>query len=309
MNAPVPRTIAEYLTQLRAALRGADPAMIQDALYDAEEHLRAELAEREDHDEAAMLAEVVGSYGAPEEVAEIYRDQEVTVQRALRTPKAPPRRGAIGRFFGVAADPHTYGALFYMLLAMATGIFYFTWVTAGVGMSIGFSILIIGIPFVVLFLGTVRVLSLVEGRIVETMLGVRMPRRPVSGNRDLPWLKRIGAMFTDARTWSTLLYMLLMLPLGIAYFVIVTVGITLSLSLAFAPWAALFLPHHDIGSIYVAGQAWPSESWQVWMTPLISLFGALLFFVVLHIARGIGHVHGQIAKNLLVRVREDAASG
>ena len=43
MNAP--RTINEYLEQLRAALRGADPALIQDALYDAEEHLRAELAD------------------------------------------------------------------------------------------------------------------------------------------------------------------------------------------------------------------------------------------------------------------------
>src|ERR1051325_2860228 len=40
-----PRTIAQYLEQLRAALAGADPALIQDALYDAEEHLRAELQE------------------------------------------------------------------------------------------------------------------------------------------------------------------------------------------------------------------------------------------------------------------------
>ena len=46
-----PRTIAEYLEQLRAALRGADPALIQDALYDAEEHLRAELYERPGRDE------------------------------------------------------------------------------------------------------------------------------------------------------------------------------------------------------------------------------------------------------------------
>ncbi|MBK7012329.1 MAG: hypothetical protein IPH43_06355 [Xanthomonadales bacterium] len=40
MNHPIPGTIREYLDQLRVELRGADPAMIQDALYDAEEHLR-----------------------------------------------------------------------------------------------------------------------------------------------------------------------------------------------------------------------------------------------------------------------------
>src|SRR3546814_8057864 len=82
--------------------------MIQDALYDAEEHLRAELAEQPDRDEAAMLEHVVGSYGAPDEVAEIYRDQEIRIQRALRPPPPPKRRSLAGRFFGVAADPHTY---------------------------------------------------------------------------------------------------------------------------------------------------------------------------------------------------------
>jgi len=176
-----PRTIVEYLNQLRAALRGADPALIQDALYDAEEHLRAELADQPGRDEAAMLEQVVGSYGAPDEVAEIYRDQEIKIQRAIRPPPAPQRRSLAGRFFGVAADARTYGALFYMLLSLATGIFYFTWAVTGVSMSAGLSVLIIGIPFVVLFFGSVRGLSLLEGRIVETMLGVRMPRRPAAG--------------------------------------------------------------------------------------------------------------------------------
>ena len=40
----LPTTIPQYLAQLRAALEGADPAMVQDALYDAEEYLRSELA-------------------------------------------------------------------------------------------------------------------------------------------------------------------------------------------------------------------------------------------------------------------------
>ena len=32
MNPPLPRTIAEYLEQLRVALRDADTALVQDAL-------------------------------------------------------------------------------------------------------------------------------------------------------------------------------------------------------------------------------------------------------------------------------------
>src|SRR5690606_5054701 len=52
----LPRTIPEYLAQLRRALAGADPAMIQDALYDAEEYLRSELAENPGRSEAEVIA-------------------------------------------------------------------------------------------------------------------------------------------------------------------------------------------------------------------------------------------------------------
>src|SRR5574338_62135 len=140
-----PQTIEEYLAQLRAALAGADPAMIQDALYDAEEHLRSELAEHPNLSEAELLAKIATSYGAPDEVADIYRATEKTVARALRTPPPRPRRSLAGRFFGVLADPHTYGALFYMLLSLATGIFYFTWAVAGMSMSLGFAFTLVGI--------------------------------------------------------------------------------------------------------------------------------------------------------------------
>ncbi|HET7360094.1 MAG TPA: sensor domain-containing protein [Rhodanobacteraceae bacterium] len=296
MNSAMPTTIAGYLAQLRAALRGADPALIQDALYDAEEHLRAELAERADGDEAAMLAAVVGSYGAPEEVASIYRSQEVTVQRALRAPPAPPRSTWWGRFFGVAADPRTYTAMFYMLLAMATGIFFFTWAVAGVALSAGLLVLIIGVPFLVLYIGTVRVLSLVEGRIVETLLDVRMPRRPAYSNTALPWRQRIVTMFTDPRTWTTLLYMLLMLPLGVAYFCIVVTGLSVSVGLVVSPLTQAWW---DFPVILASDNvAWPVPPW-LW--PLVCAAGVLLLFVTLHVVRGIGQLHGQLAKHLLVR--------
>ena len=303
MNAP--RTINEYLHQLKAALRGADPALVQDALYDAEEHLRAELAEQPQRSEADMLAHVVGSYGAPDEVAELYRDQEIRIQRALRTPPPPKRRSLVGRFFGVAADPRTYGALFYMVLALATGIFYFTWVVTGVSLSAGFSVLIIGLPFVVLFFGSVRVLSLVEGRIVEAMLGARMPRRPPYPKQELTLMKRIGHMFTDARTWTTLLYMLLMLPLGIVYFTVAVTLVSVAVGFIGAPIAWAFAPRW-MKDMYVDGR--PMINWGFgdhvpgWGDAIaLCALGVLLLFATLHLARGLGRMHGHVARHLLVR--------
>ena len=301
MNA-LPRTVADYLQALRDALRGADPALVQDALYDAEEYLRSELAEQAGRSEAEVIASVASSYGAPAEVADIYRDTEVRVETALRAPPPRERRSAVGRFFGVAAEPRTYAALFYMLLSLATGIFYFTWVVTGLSLSAGLAVLIIGIPFLVLFFGSVRVLSLVEGRIVEVMLGERMPRRPLYAARGKPLLARIGDMFTDPRTWSTLLYMLLMLPLGIAYFVVAVVGLSVSLSCMAAPVLLLFGFDQ-----YVALDFWgESIAGHPWSWPLVFALGVLLLFTLLHVARGVASLHGQLAKHLLVKVAQHA---
>ncbi|HEU4812966.1 MAG TPA: sensor domain-containing protein [Xanthomonadaceae bacterium] len=304
MTATLPRTIPAYLDQLRAALAGADPALVQDALYDAEEYLRSELAEQRGRSEAEVIASVASSYGAPDEVADIYRDTEVRVQTALRAPPAPVRRSLIGRFFGVAAEPRTYAALFYMLLSLATGIFYFTWVVTGLSLTAGFAVLIIGIPFLVLFFGSVRVLSLVEGRLVEVMLGERMPRRPVYGSPGKPLLQRIADMFLDPRSWSTMLYMLLMLPLGIAYFVFAVVGLSVSLSCMAAP-ILLALGFDQYVSLDFGGNSFGPLPW-AW--PLVFLGGVLLLFATLHVARGVAHVHGQLAKHLLVKAAPPAPS-
>ena len=291
-----PTTIPEYLEQLRAALAGADPALVQDALYDAEEYLRAELAEHPELSEAQLLASVAGSYGAPAEVADIYRDTEVTVTQALRAPPPPPRKSFFGKLFGVFADPYAYGALIYMLLSMATGIFYFTWVVTGLSLTAGLALLIIGIPFAIVFFASVRGLALVEGRLVEGMLGERMPRRPAYAMRDATLMARVGAIFSDPRTWSTLLYQLLMLPLGIFYFTVAVTALTLSLSVAALPLVELITGRGVL--------LWDGIEWHLplWSMPLTLAVGLAMLLGTMHLARGIGRLHGQLAKHLLVKI-------
>jgi len=293
-----PRSIKEYLEQLQVALKDADPAMQQDAQYDAEEYLRSELAEHPEWDEATMLANVATSYGAPEEVAEIYRDQETQVENALRPPPPPDRRSPVAKFFGVLANPSAYAALFYMLLSLATGIFYFTWTVTGLSLSLGLCVLIIGVPFAVFFISTVRALSLVEGRLIESMLGVRMPRRPLYADRGKPISSRIKAMFVDPRTWSTLLYMVLKLPLGIIYFTFAVIGLSLSLGLAVSPITnAVF----GIGIVNANDFVLAPP---LWALPLTLPLGVALLCLTLHMARGIGQMQGQLAKHFLVKTAQ-----
>jgi uncharacterized membrane protein len=311
MNHSAPRSIDEYLKQLRAALEGEDPSLIQDALYDAEEYLRAEVAAHPGKSEADVLELIASTYGAPEEVAAAYRDTEVKVKAALRTP--PPRRSenpsAARRFFGIFQDPRAYTSLFYMLLSLATGVMYFVLVVVGVSLSAGLAILIIGVPFFLVFIGITRVVALGEGRLIEAITGERMPRRPVHPGAPAGWWARIGAMLSDARTWTTLLYFVVMLPLGIFYFVIATVGLSLGLKLTLAPLAVLA---SRVGMIGPDIEDWGFEfgrhhhhflqySEHSWVGSIFMLaLGIVVLTLLMHVARGIGRGHARLAKALLV---------
>src|ERR1700689_1997705 len=125
MNRSAPRSIDQYLKTLREELAGEDAALIQDALYDAEEYLRAEVAAHPDKSESDVLELIASTYGAPDEVAAAYRDTEAKVKAAMRTPRRVPSGGA-GAFFAGFLDPRAYTPLFFMLLLLAPGVIYFT---------------------------------------------------------------------------------------------------------------------------------------------------------------------------------------
>jgi hypothetical protein len=319
----VAKDISTYLRDLQAALAGADPALVQDALFDAEEHLQAELAAVEANrgtsaDEAdARFATVVEGYGTPEEVAAAYLAAPVvsgapamsSMPVVVDPIAAPPfpvdahpaaaleRRGVWARFFGVVVDPQAYKALLYMILSLATGIAYFTIVVTGFSLSAGMIVLVIGLPLLLLFLGVVRGLSLLEGRLVEILLGTRMPRRPRSAPVGAGLVQRMWFWLKDGRTWVAMIYMVLQLPLGIAYFTVAVTGFSVGVYLIALPFAQLIVGHTYID--YGLGSEFMLRAWEM---PFSVIGGALLLVVWLHIVRGIGRVHAAYAKGMLVRL-------
>jgi len=300
MTPAAPRSIDAYLKQLRAALADQDPALIQDAAYDAEEYLRAEIAAHPDKSEADVLELIASTYGAPDEVAAAYRDTEAKVKAALYSPPARPSvttPSALRRFFSVYRDPRAYTSVFFMLLSLATGIVYFVIAVAGISLSLGLAVLIIGIPFFLAFVGMVRVISLGEGRLIEAMTGERMPRRPVHPGPKMGLWASSVAMLKDSRTWTTLAYFILMLPLGIVYFVIAVVGLSVGLSCILAPLAEI---PEQVGLVHATLTMEPA--WLASTLPLgvIGILGVVVLTTLMHVARGIGRIHARIAKRLLV---------
>lgn len=292
-RAPYPETIQAFLAALRQVMQGADPAVIQDAVYDAEEYLRAEQGQNLDLSEAELLQKLKDSYGTPEEVAAAYLQTEAMVSRATKAPPVRQSRSWLGKIFQVYRDPKTYSSLFYLLLTLATGIIYFTWAVTGLSMSVGFAILIIGVPFFLLFMASVRLFSLVEGRIIEVLLGERMPRRPqrVAGQT---LMEKIKEMLSDWRTWTTLVYMVVMLPLGIVYFTFAVTGMVVSIAFIFAPVLRLFSDDFQINLNGDYFMTWP----EILLLVPVGIIGLTL---VLHIVRLIGEMHGKLGKHLLVK--------
>jgi hypothetical protein len=297
-----PRSIDDYLKALRHALNGADPALIHDALSDAEAHLRAECAARPDQSEETVLRTITNSYGSPEQVAAAYLETDQAAQKILSpssvsSPEIRNSSGILRRFFSVYGDARSWTSLLFMLLSLFTGILYFTVAITGLTLSLGLMILIIGLPIFIGFIGLTRVLSLVEGRLVEAMTGERMPRR-VKPAHTGGWLEKIGAMLRDARTWTTLIYQLLSLPLGIFYF---SVAVTLSafgLGLIGGGVATLI---QSLGIELPMNVSTGIEGGALGGVAAV-IFGVVMLTTLMHLARLIGRLQGKIAKRLLVQI-------
>jgi len=296
------KKIEEYLTQLKRELSGSDPALIQDALSDAEEHFRTALEESVEKtpgvSEAEVLQPLIERYGTPAEVASAYKETESRMLPTLAVSKTKVTRSHRAEFFGVVAEARTWGAFLYILLSGLTAIVYGMWTLLAGAFSLFSLILIIGIPMTGFYLLSLRGIALVEGRIVEALLGIRMPRKPIFLSKGLNWRKKYKALITESYTWKVFAYMILHFPLGLIYFMVVVTLFAWSIKAAIYP-----LWYWGLGRALItfSQPLYPPA----WSYPLVSAAGILMIFLTLHLARFIGKTHGRFAKFMLVRKQQE----
>jgi hypothetical protein len=222
-------------------------------------------------------------------------------------PAFPPRPG----FFRILADPRAWRALAYMLFAIVTGPLLFVWAAVIAAYSLEFSLLIAGLAALLLLLASLRLLSWLEGRMVELLLDTPMPRTRVS----VP-------------------YMLLRLPLGLLYFLLALICLVLPSAFlwagawgvsgqitAYPPdpflaeepfWRGLLsgqFVHETAGKLHVHG----APAWLGLEAPLLPglaalVIGILLFIPLLHLVYAMGQWHGRLAQRMLTQASGAAAS-
>ncbi len=292
------KKIEEYLEQLRKELGGRDPAIIQDALSDAEEHLRTALEDTLKDSpglsEADALESLIEKYGTPAEVASAYKEIEFRMLPTLAIKRTRMPRSFWAKSFGIVVDARAWGAFLYILVSGLTAAVFGMWALLGGAFSLFSLILIIGIPVTGLFLLSIRGIALIEGRIIEALLGIRMPRKPIFLRQGLNWREKYKALTTEAHTWKVFSYLILHFPLGIFYFSIIPTLLALSIKCIFYPiwfWG-LGRPLITLSEPLYP----PALSY-----PLVIATGILMFFSIFHLAKFIGKIQGRLAKFMLVR--------
>ena len=135
-----------------------------------------------------------------------------------------------------------------------------------------------------------------EGRMVEALLGVRMPRRQLFAPQNTKLIERIKALVIDKHTWLSMLYMILQLAFGTVYFVVLVTVFSFAASFTALPIVqeVLNVPviQYGNGVDFFLPQ---------WGYPLAMLGGVLLWTATMHLVKWVGGLHGRYAKALLVR--------
>ena len=285
-------SIHQYLKDLEKALEGLDPALIADALDDAEEHL--ELSKREhvnsetcSSDQEALKA-AIEEYGMPSEIAEEYYRMEPEKTGK----KVAAKRSLFTSIFGVYIDSSTYIKLAYVLLLFPLGIIYFAYIAVGALLSVGLALTIIGIPLGILFLLSIFGLSWFHGRMSETCLGIRMPRKRRKFIATGTAWQKMKSILEDWRLYTSACYLVLMFPLGFIYFTAFVLLFATAGGLIVSPVAVPLGIELSLGNLPTNTTAW---------TVLYPVLGFLLLTFSLHLVRAVAHYHGIMTKALLVK--------
>jgi uncharacterized membrane protein len=313
-------SVKQYLKGLEQALKGLDPALIADALDDAEEHLELAVEEHmrsgkvESTQEALKAA--IKEYGLPSDIAEEYMRLESEKEKIVTK-----ERSLFYKIFGVYVERQTYLNLIYLLLQFPLGLIYFLYIVPAILVILVLLITLVGIPLGILFLVSIFGLSWFHGRMSEAFLGIRMPqkrRKLIAGGsqekmrntlKDVtdfgnlissPTWQKIESILKDVRLYTSTAYLFLTFSLGIIYFVIFVALLSSTVSLIVPPidtFQPLLMELFE-GTWAHFGLA---QFGTTTYTITYPIFGFILLTGTLHLSNVLARLHGRMTKALLVK--------
>lgn len=130
----------------------------------------------------------------------------------------------------------TRGNIVFLLLSFPLGLIYFLIAVIGLAVGLGTLVIWIGLPILFATLFMIRGMAEMERRMVSSLLRLPLPYQfPVPPEPRLGFLRRFGRMLRDPYTWTSTIYMLLKLPLGILSFTLTVTLLVTSAALVLFP--------------------------------------------------------------------------
>jgi hypothetical protein len=125
-----------------------------------------------------------------------------------------------------------------------------------------------------------------------------MPRRP---RAEFPgsFFQRLWFWLKDGRTWASLVYLVLMMPIGVFYFSFAITGLAAGVGLIVLPFVQLISGHTWINYGVDGLSEWLLPTWGM---VFVVIAGFLILLGWLHAFRWIGRGHAAYAKAMLVRL-------
>jgi hypothetical protein len=193
---------------------------------------------------------------------------------------------------GTRPDPPLLGSLAYLVMNLPVGIASFVFVVTTVAVGVSTVVVWVGLGVLALAVLGMRGMTALERLRVHAMLGtyVASPYRP-TGDRSR-WLARVK----DPATWKDMVYLLLMLPLGIAEFTVTVVTWSVALYLTLLPLYWNWIPS-DWQLVLWDHQVVNIDSW-VATLPFAGL-GLLVLALAVIVTKGLGTLHARYARAML----------
>jgi len=148
------------------------------------------------------------------------------------------------RFFLAPFRLRTYTNLLYLLLAFPLGIAYFVFLSVGLLLGFGLTLIWIGLPLLALVFAGSWAFAAFERQAAILLLGAEVPPMapipppPCAAAARTVW-QRTGDFFGNPVTWKGMGFLLIKLPLGMLSFVTAIGLLSISVAFLLAPAAAL----------------------------------------------------------------------
>lgn len=209
----------------------------------------------------------------------------------------PYRRFFERPLYGVFAPvvwPGTWKRVFYLLLGFPIGLAWFVYYVTGLSMGVGLLILSIGALILAAMFYAAMPLGLAERWLADLLLDADVPetgfRAPAEDEGFWAWAKDAAK---NPVVWKTHLWLLLRFPLGLASWLAVVVGLSVSMAFVFAPIVVALGGQVRLGGWY--DPASPVEALGATAMGLVGLV------ITIHLLNGIAAGWAALARLLLGR--------